>query len=239
MVRWKILFATSLISCGRISLSLMSFWYMSTNYIAASTCYILSSFLGVLNAHWLAAWYLSSKFGATIDILDDRPCFEVLKLFSEILKCRQFVEPKSVEQFIEPYRVKRSIARFLVATVCTFYSNRMFFQVAMIIDILCHWILLHTFYFLDTTNRFWTQNADASRNPIMRLYYTSRPVLFSMLERNEPYYVSVYLLHFTSGPFFMVDKVAICCFAIAKLATALLHSLVKAYRLRLMPGADD
>jgi len=39
-----------------------------------------------------------------------------------------------------------------------------------------------------------------SGNPIMRIYYTSRTVLFCMCAGNELFYASLYLLHFTAGP---------------------------------------
>lgn len=41
---------------------------------------------------------------------------------------------------------------------------------------------------------------DMSENPIMRLYYTNRIVLFFMCAGNEAFYASLYLLHFTEGP---------------------------------------
>jgi len=41
---------------------------------------------------------------------------------------------------------------------------------------------------------------DLSENPIMRIYYTSRPVLFFMCAGNEAFYATLYLLHFTEGP---------------------------------------
>ena len=39
----------------------------------------------------------------------------------------------------------------------------------------------------------------------MRLYYTSRPVLFCMCAGNELFYASLYLLNFTSGPFYIFN----------------------------------
>lgn len=41
---------------------------------------------------------------------------------------------------------------------------------------------------------------DMSENPIMRLYYTNRMVLFFMCAGNEAFYAGLYLLHFTEGP---------------------------------------
>ena len=110
----------------------------------------------------------------------------------------------------------------LLATLCTFYPNWMFlFQLSMVIDISCHWIHLHaslmqvrvliffffSFDFLRNCAIFFSyfqgrtshKLYDASENPIMRTYYTSRPVLFGMCAGNEIFYSSLYLLHFTEG----------------------------------------
>ncbi len=62
----------------------------------------------------------------------------------------------------------------------------------------------------------------------MRMYYTSRPVLFSMCAGNEIFYASLYMLHFTEGPFYLFYVAAVLSFpvAMAKLAIALLQVLV-------------
>lgn len=39
-----------------------------------------------------------------------------------------------------------------------------------------------------------------SENPIMRVYYTNRKVLFFMCAGNEAFYAALYLLFFTEGP---------------------------------------
>ena len=64
---------------------------------------------------------------------------------------------------------------------------------------------------------------DETSNPIMRIYYSSRPVLFGMCAGNEIFYASLYLLHFTSGPFYIFNITAVLCLpvAMAKLAIAL------------------
>ena len=64
---------------------------------------------------------------------------------------------------------------------------------------------------------------DETSNPFIRIYYTSKPVLFGMCAGNEIFYASLYLLHFTNGPFYIFNITAVLCFpvAIAKLAIAL------------------
>ena len=132
----------------------------------------------------------------------------------------------------------------LLATLCTFYPSwTFFFQLSMVIDISCHWIHLHTSlmqvraasmscevwkkpaYLLNFQGRTSHKFVDAGGNPIMHLYYTSRPVLFAMCAGNELFYASLYLLHFTSGPLYIFNVVAVLCFpvAMAKLAIAVLQ----------------
>jgi hypothetical protein len=53
----------------------------------------------------------------------------------------------------------------------------------------------------------------------MRIYYTSKPVLFFMCAGNEAFYAALYLLHFTEGPIGM--------FIIARMV--ILSSLLWAY----------
>ncbi|CAB3364488.1 Hypothetical predicted protein [Cloeon dipterum] len=86
----------------------------------------------------------------------------------------------------------------LMVTLCLFYPQYTFlFQLSMTIDIACHWIHLHTTLMQGKTSHKFV---DLSGNPIMRIYYTSRTVLFCMCAGNELFYASLYLLHFTPGP---------------------------------------
>lgn len=122
----------------------------------------------------------------------------------------------------------------LLATLGTFYPSWLFFfQLSMTIDISCHWLHLHTSLLQGKSHKFM----DASSNPIMKLYYTSRPVLFGMCAGNEVFYASLYLLHFTNGPFYIFNITAVLCFpvAIAKLAIALVQGYLAAINL----GAVD
>ncbi len=111
----------------------------------------------------------------------------------------------------------------LLATLCTFYPAwTFFFQLSMTIDISCHWIHMHVGLMQGRTSHKFM---DANSNPIMRLYYTSRPVLFAMCAGNEMFYASLYLLNFTSGPLYIWSILAVVTFpvAIGKLAIAVLQ----------------
>ncbi|XP_077298509.1 phosphatidylinositol synthase [Arctopsyche grandis] len=93
----------------------------------------------------------------------------------------------------------------LCVTLANFYPKYMFwFQLSMTIDIVCHWLYLHTTLLQGKTSHKFI---DMSGNPIMRVYYTNKMVLFWMCCGNEAFYASLYLLHFTEGP--LIDGIGL------------------------------
>ncbi|XP_011498439.1 PREDICTED: CDP-diacylglycerol--inositol 3-phosphatidyltransferase [Ceratosolen solmsi marchali] len=86
----------------------------------------------------------------------------------------------------------------LLVTLAQFYPAYTFwFQISMTIDIVCHWIYLHTTVLQGKTSHKFI---DMSENAIMNVYYTNRTVLFCMCAGNEAFYAALYLLNFTEGP---------------------------------------
>ncbi|CAI6365173.1 unnamed protein product [Macrosiphum euphorbiae] len=86
----------------------------------------------------------------------------------------------------------------LCIALSNFYPKYMFlFQLSCIIDIACHWIYLHSSILQGKTSHKFV---DMSGNPIMKWYYTSKPVLFFMCAGNELFFASLYLCHFITGP---------------------------------------
>ncbi|CAB3364487.1 Hypothetical predicted protein [Cloeon dipterum] len=157
------LFVPNIIGYARVILALISFYFMPTNYVLASWCYVTSALLDAFDGHAARMYNQSTKFGAMLDQLTDR--------------CGTMC---------------------LMVTLCLFYPQYTFlFQLSMTIDIACHWIHLHTTLMQGKTSHKFV---DLSGNPIMRIYYTSRTVLFCMCAGNELFYASLYLLHFTPGP---------------------------------------
>ncbi|XP_069599496.1 CDP-diacylglycerol--inositol 3-phosphatidyltransferase-like [Ranitomeya imitator] len=71
------------------------------------------------------------------------------------------------------------------------------FQLSMSLDIASHWLHLHSSTLKGSDSH---KTIDLSGNPVLRLYYTSRPVLFFMCAGNELFYCMLYLLHFSEGP---------------------------------------
>lgn len=86
----------------------------------------------------------------------------------------------------------------LMMTLATFYPQYTFWlQLSMGIDITGHWLYLHTSMLQGKTSHKFI---DMSGNPVMRLYYTNKNVLFFMCAGNEAFYAALYVMHFYTGP---------------------------------------
>ncbi|XP_022204805.1 CDP-diacylglycerol--inositol 3-phosphatidyltransferase [Nilaparvata lugens] len=126
----------------------------------------------------------------------------------------------------------------LCVTLSYFYPQYMFFfQLSSAIDISCHWIYLHSSMLQGKTSHKFV---DLSGNPIMRLYYTNKLVLFSMCAGNEAFYASLYLMHFTPGPIvagiglFDIVCIATAPVAFVKTCISLLHGYVACQNLAII-----
>lgn len=87
----------------------------------------------------------------------------------------------------------------LTACLCVFYPAALLpLQLSMAIDISCHWIHLHVTAVAGAASHKQVDGGDVPA--LLKLYYTSRPLLFVMCGGNELFYCSLYLLHFGEGP---------------------------------------
>lgn len=85
----------------------------------------------------------------------------------------------------------------LCVVLAMFYPNwAIFFQLSMSLDIASHWLHMHSLMMKGSSHK----SIDLSGNPILRVYYTSRPVLFLMCAGNELFFSMLYLLHFYEDP---------------------------------------
>ncbi|XP_054161065.1 CDP-diacylglycerol--inositol 3-phosphatidyltransferase-like [Oppia nitens] len=125
----------------------------------------------------------------------------------------------------------------LIQVLTVFYPKYMFlFQLSLIIDISCHWIHLQTSTMLGKTSH---KTISLDENPVMRLYYTNRSVLFFMCAGNELFYSALYFLHFTSGPLIPYLNISIvpllvwvsAPIALIKTGISLLHGVMAAMNL--------
>lgn len=66
------IFVPNLIGYGRIVLAIIAFWFMSTNYVVAGWCYVISALLDSVDGHAARTFDQSTRFGAMLDQLTDR-----------------------------------------------------------------------------------------------------------------------------------------------------------------------
>ncbi|KAJ8954253.1 hypothetical protein NQ318_005849 [Aromia moschata] len=66
------LFVPNIIGYGRIVLAIIAFYFMPTNYIVATTCYVVSALLDAFDGHAARYFNQGTKFGAMLDQLTDR-----------------------------------------------------------------------------------------------------------------------------------------------------------------------
>lgn len=71
------------------------------------------------------------------------------------------------------------------------------FQLSCTLDIVGHWIHIWSTMMTGAESH---KSVDLSTNPVLRIYYNSRPVLFFMCAGNELFYSMLYLTYFTPGP---------------------------------------
>ncbi|KAK1118859.1 hypothetical protein K0M31_014630 [Melipona bicolor] len=66
------LFVPNIIGYGRVILAIISFYFMTTNHVIASWCYIISALLDAVDGHAARYFNQSTKFGGMLDQLTDR-----------------------------------------------------------------------------------------------------------------------------------------------------------------------
>ncbi|XP_033121597.1 CDP-diacylglycerol--inositol 3-phosphatidyltransferase-like isoform X1 [Anneissia japonica] len=162
------LFVPNVIGYMRIVLALAAFYFMTTNYVITSFCYLLSGLLDAFDGHAARHYNQSTKFGAMLDQLTDRLA----------LMC------------------------FCIGLSVIYSEYYFLFQLSSALDIASHWLHLHQ---SNLSGRSSHKLIDLSGNPILRIYYTSKPVLFIMCCGNELYFCMLYLVYFTEGPKFLFD----------------------------------
>lgn len=191
---------------ARIVLAIVSFYFMPTNYIVSSWCYIISVLLDALDGH------AARKFNQckSIFLIDVHRWVSFLKKSIIGTLCHLLAIHC---QCVTNYKWNIAATKFgamldqltdrcgtmgLLITLSYFYPKYMFwFQLSTAIDVSCHWFYLHTSLLQGKTSHKFI---DMNENPIMHIYYTNRTVLGFMCLFNELFYAALYLLYFTPGP---------------------------------------
>ncbi|XP_031416450.1 CDP-diacylglycerol--inositol 3-phosphatidyltransferase [Clupea harengus] len=106
----------------------------------------------------------------------------------------------------------------LVNLALLYPSYTFLFQISMSLDIASHWLHLHSSMMQGATSH---KTIDLSGNPILRIYYTSRPVLFVMCMGNELFFCLLYALYFIEEPYGWLQALLGVCAVIAMLKAAI------------------
>ncbi|VDM32289.1 unnamed protein product [Hydatigera taeniaeformis] len=87
----------------------------------------------------------------------------------------------------------------LLFTLGVFYPHYLFFfQLSACIDITSHWLFVQSSIQSGSSSH---KTIGIDGNPLLRIYYANRTILFIMCAGNELFYAMLYVLHFTEGPY--------------------------------------
>uniref|UniRef100_A0A4W5PGD6 CDP-diacylglycerol--inositol 3-phosphatidyltransferase (phosphatidylinositol synthase) n=1 Tax=Hucho hucho TaxID=62062 RepID=A0A4W5PGD6_9TELE len=100
----------------------------------------------------------------------------------------------------------------LVNLALIYPSYTFLFQINMSLDIVSHWLHLHR----STSHKA----IDLSGNPILRLYYTSRPVLFVMCMGSELFFCLLYVSYYIEEPHVWLQWLLSVCAVVCVLKSA-------------------
>ncbi|KAL2078804.1 hypothetical protein ACEWY4_026489 [Coilia grayii] len=125
----------------------------------------------------------------------------------------------------------------LVNLALLYPSYTFLFQLSMSLDIASHWLHLHSSMMKGATSH---KTIDLSGNPILRIYYTSRPVLFVMCMGNELFFCLLYVLHFTEEPYGWLQVLLWVCALISmmKAAISVLHLITASRNMAALDVAE-
>ncbi len=129
---------------------------------------------------------------------------------------------------------RASTACFLMALCVLYPSYSFLFQMSMALDIVSHWLHLHVSSISGERSH---KSISLEGNPILRVYYTSRVVLFVMCAGNELFYSMLYLLAHCEGPQFLTMSLFRVILYVslpiwfAKSAISVIHLFVASYNI--------
>ncbi|XP_047428519.1 CDP-diacylglycerol--inositol 3-phosphatidyltransferase [Mugil cephalus] len=126
----------------------------------------------------------------------------------------------------------------LLVNLSLIYPSYTFlFQLSMCLDIASHWLHLHSSTVKGSTSH---KTIDLSGNPILRIYYTSKPVLFVMCAGNELFFCLLYLLHHIEEPAsWLYWLQGICCaICLLKSGISLVHLITASQNMAAMDVAE-
>ncbi|KAM3863995.1 CDP-diacylglycerol--inositol 3-phosphatidyltransferase [Diretmus argenteus] len=125
----------------------------------------------------------------------------------------------------------------LVNLALLYPSYTFLFQLSMCLDIASHWLHLHSTMMKGSASH---KTIDLSGNPILRIYYTSKPVLFVMCMGNELFFCLLYILYHMEEPaawlYWLQAVCAIIC--LLKSGISLLHLVTASKNMAAFDAAE-
>lgn len=111
------------------------------------------------------------------------------------------------------------------------------FQVSMCLDISSHWLHLHSSTIKGSASH---KTIDLSGNPILRVYYTSKPFLFVMCSGNELFFCLLYLLYHIEEPAGWLYGLLFVCalISLAKSAISVVHLVTASQNMAALDTAE-
>ncbi|XP_016124366.1 CDP-diacylglycerol--inositol 3-phosphatidyltransferase-like [Sinocyclocheilus grahami] len=125
----------------------------------------------------------------------------------------------------------------LVNLALLYPSYTFLFQLSMCLDMASHWLHLHSSMMKGATSH---KTIDLSGNPILRLYYTSRPVLFFMCMGNELFFCLLYVIYYIEEPQVWLQWLLGVCSVVCVLKSgiSLLHLITASRNMAAIDVAD-
>ncbi|XP_055008487.1 CDP-diacylglycerol--inositol 3-phosphatidyltransferase isoform X2 [Boleophthalmus pectinirostris] len=126
----------------------------------------------------------------------------------------------------------------LLVNLSLIYPHYTFlFQVNMCLDISSHWLHLHSSTIKGSSSH---KTIDLSGNPILRIYYTSKPVLFVMCAGNELFFCLLYILHHVQEPAGWLYVLLFVCalISLAKSMISVVHLVTASQNMAAIDAAE-
>lgn len=187
--------------------------------------------LGLVSFYYIYDDYIASITMYTLSVLLDAVDGHVARYFNQSTKFGAMLDQLT----------DRCSTMILMSALSHFYPDYSFwFQVSMVIDIACHWIYLHA---TTLQGRSSHKVVNDNENPILRVYYTNKVVLFSLCVGNEMFFVAMYLKHFLFGshgfiPILNLTLIVTFPLMIAKAITSVAQAFVASRNLAKIDVAD-
>ncbi|KAJ8284278.1 hypothetical protein COCON_G00031280 [Conger conger] len=125
----------------------------------------------------------------------------------------------------------------LVNLAMLYPSYAFLFQLSMSLDIASHWLHLHSSMMKGASSH---KTIDLSGNPILRLYYTSKSVLFVMCMGNELFFCLLYFMYYIEETHVWLQGLLVVCGVICALKSgiSLLHLITASRNMAAIDLAD-